>query len=60
MPLVDIKPVKFVDGGETVLEVADKGATMDDRQTYEVQRKMGIGTIITQYFGSWDLSTGSH
>jgi len=59
MPVVDIKPVKFVDGGETVLEVSDKGATMDDRQTYEVQRRMGIGTVITQYFGTWDLNTVS-
>ena len=51
--------VRFVDGGETVLEVSDKGATMDDRQTYEVQRRMGIGTVITQYFGTWDLQTVS-
>lgn len=59
MPVVDIKPVKFVDGGETILEVSDKGDTMDDRQTYEVQRRMGIGTVITQYFGTWDLNTVS-
>ena len=59
MPLVDIKPVKFVDGGETILTVDEKGATMDDRQTYEVQRKMGIATIITRYFGTWNLQTTS-
>jgi len=59
MPLVDLKPVKFVDGGETELTVDEIGATMDDRQTYEVQRKMGIGTIITRYFGTWNLASVS-
>lgn len=59
MPLVDIKPVKFIDGGETTLEVSEIGATMDDRQTYEVQRRMGVGTIITRYFGTWNLQTAS-
>lgn len=59
MPLVDLKPVKFVDGGETTLEVSNIGATMDDRQTYEVQRRMGVGTIITRYFGTWSLQTVS-
>lgn len=59
MPLVDLKPVKFVDQGETELTVDEAGSTMDDRQTYEVQRRMGIGTIITKYFGCWSLANAS-
>lgn len=59
MPLVDVKPVKFVDQGETELTVDQIGATMDDRQTYEVQRRMGIGTFITNYFGTWTLQSAS-
>lgn len=56
MPLVDTKPVKFVDGGETEVTVDEIGQTMDDRQTYEVTRRMGIGTYITNYFGVWNIS----
>lgn len=56
MPLVDgFKPVKFIDGGETILEVSEVGATMDDRQTYEAQRRMGIATIVTRQFGEWNI-----
>ena len=55
-PVIDYKPIKFVDGGTTELELAkDLGDTMDDMQTYEAQRRMGIATIITRQFGSWDL-----
>ena len=59
MPLVDTKPVKFVDGGETEVVVDQIAATMDDRQTYEVQRRLGIGTYITNYFGAWNLQGAS-
>lgn len=55
MPMTDNKPIKFVDYGETELEVNEKGATMDDMQSYEVQRRMGVGVITTKYFGRWDL-----
>ncbi len=54
-PVIDYKPVKFVDGGETILEVSEIGDTADDMQTYEAQRRMGIATIITRQFGQWDL-----
>ena len=57
MPLVDTKPVKFVDGGETEVTVDQIAQTMDDRQTYEVTRRMGIGTYITNYFGVWNITT---
>lgn len=51
MPLVDNKFIKFVDGGETQLEITEAGQTMDDMQSYEVQRRMGVATLITRYFG---------
>lgn len=57
IPLVDTKPVKFVDGGETEVTVDEIAAKMDDRQTYEVTRKLGIGTYITNYFGCWNLQS---
>lgn len=54
-PVIDYKPIKFVDGGETTLEVAEIGGTLDDMQTYEAQRRMGVGTVITRQFGQWDI-----
>lgn len=54
-PVIDYKPVKFIDGGETTLEVTEAGDNSDDMQTYEAQRRMGIATIITRQFGQWDL-----
>ena len=56
MPIVDNKFVKFVDYGETSLEVTEAGDTMNDQQSYEVQRRMGVGTVISRYFGKWTLA----
>lgn len=57
MPNVDNKFVKFVDVGETeILEVTEKGQRKDDFMTYEVQREMGIATIIDKYFGVWNIA----
>ena len=56
MPQVDNKFIKFVDYGETELEVNTKGDTKDDMQSYEVQRRMGVSTLMTRYFGVWTLS----
>ena len=56
MPQVDNKFIKFVDYGETELEVSTKGSTKDDMQTYEVQRRMGVSTLMTRYFGVWQLN----
>lgn len=53
MPAVDNKFIKFVDYGESELTVDEKGATMDDMQSYEVQRRMGVSTLMTRYFGKW-------
>lgn len=55
LPLVDYKPIKFVDYGETTLEVTERGETMNDQQSYEVQRRMGIATITTRHIGQWTL-----
>lgn len=55
MPEVDDRFIKFVDYGETELEVNEKGATKDDMQSYEVQRRMGVATLMTRYHGEWDL-----
>ena len=59
MPQVGMKPVKFVDGGESELTVDQKGEYRDDFQSYEIHRKMGISTIITEYFGVWTIGTGT-
>lgn len=57
MPNVDNKFVKFFDVGETeILEVSEKGDKKDDFRTYEVQREMGIATIIDKYFGVWNIA----
>lgn len=57
MPNVDNKFVKFVDVGETeILEVTEKGDRRDDFMTYEVQREMGIATIIDKYFGVFNIA----
>lgn len=55
MPQVDNKFVKFVDGGETTLEVTEIGETMNDQQTYEVHRRMGVAAVISRYFGVWTI-----
>ena len=55
MPAVDDKFIKFVDYGETELEVSEKGKTVDDMQSYEVQRRMGVATIMTRYHGEWSI-----
>ena len=33
-----------------------KGDRKDDFMTYEVQREMGIATIIDRYFGVWNIA----
>ena len=56
MPMVsDNKFVKLVDYGETTLEVTEIGATMNDQQSYEIQRRMGVGVVISRYFGTWTI-----
>ena len=56
MPAVsDNKFIKFVDYGESELTVDEKGANMDDMQTYEVQRRFGVSTLMTRYFGVWTI-----
>ena len=57
MPNIDNKFVKFVDVGETeIIEVTEKADRKDDLMTYEVQREMGIATIIDKYFGVYNIA----
>lgn len=56
MPVVaDNKFVKFVESGEVDVEITEEGRTQNDQQTYDVQRQMGIATVITRNFGVWSL-----
>ena len=56
MPLVDgNKPIKFVDYGESEFTQTEVGDTKDDMQTHEVQRRAGVGTIMTRYHGVWTI-----
>lgn len=52
------KFVWFVDKGDTeILERGDaKGDYMDDFKTYEVQRELGVETVLPRYFGSWTIT----
>lgn len=57
MAKTEDKFVKFVDVGETdILEVTGKGDRMDDTMKYEAQRRMGISTQISRYFGVWNIA----
>ncbi len=56
MPLTnDNKFIKMVDYGELTLEVTERGETMNDQQSFEIQRQMGIGVVISRYFGCWTM-----
>ena len=56
MPNVENRFVKFVDVGDTeIVEVTEKAQRKDDFMTYEVQREMGIATMIDHYFGVWNI-----
>lgn len=60
MPVTGDKFVKFVDFGETeITEVVERGEAngrMDDTMKYEVQRKMGVTTVLGKYHGFWKLA----
>ena len=48
------KFVKFVDEGDTeILEKTNRGDYTSDIQTYEVQRHMGVGTVLGRMIGVW-------
>lgn len=57
MPVVgdDGKFIKFVDEGDTLIsEVMDRDSKYtSDLQTYEVQRRMGVASVLGRYFGVW-------
>ena len=51
------KFIKFIDEGDTMIsEQLDRdGKYISDLQTYEVQRRMGVGVVLGRKFGSWVL-----
>lgn len=57
MPVVgdEGKFIKFVDEGDTLIsEITDRDSKYtSDLQTYEVQRRMGVGSVLGRYFGVW-------
>ncbi len=56
IPVVEDKFVKFVDEGETeIFEVTEKGALVDDFDTYEMSRRMGADVVLGSYFGYWEF-----
>lgn len=56
MPQVENKFVKLVDYGETTLQVNEIGAKVDDMGSFEAQRRMGVGNLITKYYGQWTIT----
>lgn len=56
IPTTDDKFIKMVDGGESTLEIDEKGKNQDDFETIEVARDLGVGVALGQYIGLWDLN----
>lgn len=50
------KFIKFVDEGDTLIsEIMDRDSKYtSDIQTYEVQRRFGVGVVLGRNFGFWD------
>ena len=56
MPQLDDKFVKLVDEGDTqILEKNERGDYQSDLQSYEVQRRFGVGVVIGRQFGQWTI-----
>ena len=59
MPMIDNKLVKFIDCGDTEINIVDEkgeqNGRWDDIMTYEVQRIYGVAVQIGRYFGQWTL-----
>ena len=50
------KFIKLVEEGSIeILEKMDRGDYLSDLQTYEVQRRYGVGVVLGRMFGSWVL-----
>lgn len=57
MPVADNKFVKMYNEGDTQIhQILDGDTNMDKTYEYEVQRKMGIATIIGKKFGVWNIT----
>ena len=50
------KFIKVIDEGSTeIIERLEKGDYLSDIQTYEVQRRYGVGCVLGRYFGFWKI-----
>lgn len=48
--------IKYVEEGDIqILEKMDRGDYLSDLQTYEAQRRYGVGVVLGRKFGSWVL-----
>lgn len=57
MPVADNKFIKIYNEGEVMLkDVSDSSTNMDMTIEFEVQKKMGIATIIGKKFGMWTIT----
>ena len=56
LPMADDKFVKMVDEGETeIFEVTEKAELVDDFNTYEMSRRIGVAAALGRYFGEWEF-----
>ena len=52
----DGKFIKYIEEGDIqILEKMERGDYLSDLQTYEVQRRYGVGVVLGRKFGSWVL-----
>lgn len=52
----DGKFIKYIEEGDIqILEKTERGDYLSDLQTYEVQRRYGVGVVLGRKFGSWVL-----
>ena len=50
------KFIKYIEEGDIqILEKMERGDYLSDLQTYEVQRRYGVGVVLGRKFGSWVL-----
>lgn len=56
MPMAGDRFVKLVDEGETeIFEITEKAQLVDDFNTYEMSRRLGVAAVIGRFFGEWQF-----
>ena len=57
MPVADNKFIKLVYEGDSMIrEVTDNTTNKDMTYEFKYQTKLGVGTIIGRYFGTWNIA----